>query len=260
MTVNNLRTRLGLAWNNTVYKSLGAMIKQCLYTYASRAKTVNIIQVGANDGLEGDYMNQLVALPKSKSILIEPSPYTFSMLQETYKDKPNISLVNKAIVDVETIASRIFYFLEPKKGIPFDNQYTLWSSFNLDHLKKFRGAVQNFDDLLAEKEVPCCTINRLFQESNFGNLDILATDTEGFDFHIINSINFDLFIPKLILFEHYHIAKPQLGELLSKLEQKGYQCYSQGYDTLCVHPSAGKPDWLLKFIKKLRPTWLRPPK
>jgi FkbM family methyltransferase len=244
---------------NKISLFLNRQMEHCLKNYANAHQELKIIQVGANDGKKDDYMHALIKRQGTQAIVIEPSPYTFSLLQKTYKDYPDVRPVNIAITDDEAELSKIFYCLQPKEGEHFDDRYTLWSSFNLDHLKHFRGGVSNFDTLLTSINVTCKTINKVFGESSFGELDILATDTEGFDHHIINRIDFSVFKPKMILFEHYHAPKPALKQLLKKLSGMGYRCYSQRFDTLCVHPLAGHPDQSLKRIKNLKPSLYTPP-
>lgn len=242
-----------------IYRFLQANMIFCLRLYAMGQRKLNIIQAGANDGKSIDNMFRLITLPKSHAIVLEPVPHIFSQLQKNYAAYPQVRPMQIAVGDNDATSSLPFHYLKPVPGEPFLEMYNLWGSFSRQHLENFRGNVPNFDTLFCMEEVPCLTINALYKQSGFEQLNILATDTEGYDGKIIDSVDFEVVRPHIIWFEHIHIPKAELIPLLKKLKKAGYRCYSSGYDTLCVHHSNKWVDILLRCIKFLHPNWYLPP-
>lgn len=217
-----------------------------------------IIQIGANDGTSLDFMHQLIRFEKSKAIVIEPVPHVFEKLQTTYRNFPNVEPRQLAITDAENELFKTFYYLEPVDGEDYHDMYSLWGSFSKQHLLYFKPSVPNFDKLFRAVSIPCTTLNKLISGNSSKSPDILAIDTEGYDGKILESADLSLVKPELILFEHYHIPKPELFRLLIRLRNNGYACFSHGYDTLCFKNNAVGAGRLLKLIKKIYPRILVP--
>jgi FkbM family methyltransferase len=191
--------------------------------------------------------------------VLEPVPHIFTALKKNYAAYPQVKPLQIAVADDDTTSSLPFHYLKPVPGEPFLEMYNLWGSFSRQHLENFRGNVPNFDALFCIEQVPCLTINALYKQSGFDKLDVLATDTEGYDGKIIDSVDFDVVTPRIIWFEHIHIPRPELIPLLKKLRKSGYRCYTSGYDTLCVHRSNRWADVFLRMIKLINPNWYLPP-
>lgn len=242
-----------------LYWFLQANMTLCLRLYAMSKKKLTIIQAGANDGVAIDNMFRLITLPKSHAIVLEPVPHIYAALEKTYAAYPQVKPLQMAVAENDTLSSMPFHYLKPMPGEPFLEMYNLWGSFSRQHLENFRVYVPNFETLLCIEAVPCLTINALYKQSGFEQLNILATDTEGYDGKIIDSVDFEVVRPHIIWFEHIHIPKAELIPLLKKLKKAGYRCYSSGYDTLCVHHSNKWVDVLLRCIKFLHPNWYLPP-
>jgi FkbM family methyltransferase len=242
-----------------IYRFLQANMIFCLRLYAMGQRKLNIIQAGANDGQSIDNMFRLISQPKSNAIVLEPVPHIFAALQKNYAAYPWVKPMQIAVADDDAVSSLPFHYLKPVPGEPFLEMYNLWGSFSRQHLENFRGNVPNFDALFCIEEVPCLTINALYKQSGFDKLDILATDTEGYDGKIIDAVVFEVVTPRIIWFEHIHIPRAELIPLLAKLKAAGYRCYTSGYDTLCVHKKVLFADLLLRCIKMIHPNWYLPP-
>jgi hypothetical protein len=53
-------------------------------------------------------------------------------------------------------------------------------------------------------------------------IDLLHTDTEGFDFELIKLIPFATLKPQMILYEHQHLTPEDAKACTSLLENNGY--------------------------------------
>jgi hypothetical protein len=82
-----------------------------------------------------------------------------------------------------------------------------------------------------EEEIETITFDSLVEGVN--HIDLLHIDTEGYDYEIIKSIDFDKHQPSLILFEHAHLKK--VSEVHAYLSDMGYVCEQYELDTLAIH-------------------------
>lgn len=219
---------------------------------------LNIVQVGANDGILDDTLRGFIETFKERirAILIEPVPYVFSRLRENYSAYGNIKALQVAITPHAHERSREIYFLEDRNN----SVYSLWSSFNKEHLENFRAGVKDFDSILKVEMVNCMTLNELFKANDLEEIQFLQIDVEGLDVSLVNSIDFDKYLPELIVFEHFHADGAELAALLIKLEKLHYTCFAVGADTVCVQQNQARFFWQLHWIKRIRPQWVVAPK
>jgi len=192
-----------------------------------------IIQIGSHIG---DTINDPIFNTvdnNTKLILVEPVPFLFKELQINYNKKfenNTIVFINKAVSD---------FIGEIEMTIPSEkndfSKFPFWasqlSSVNNDH------AVGHISNLLVEKiNVQTTTINEIVKEYNIKHIDLLHTDTEGHDYTILMSYNFEI-KPKQIIFEHKHMdglfkTGIKYDKLSNKLLSLGYKKIQQtGEDT-----------------------------
>lgn len=67
---------------------------------------------------------------------------------------------------------------------------------------------------------------------------MLLIDTEGHDHVILQNIDFNKIHPKLIYFEHCHLAKEDYKAVLKLLRMQGYSLYSHKFNTIAFIDSA----------------------
>jgi FkbM family methyltransferase len=73
-----------------------------------------------------------------------------------------------------------------------------------------------YQDMIEEIEVGCVTFEFLMEQLGITEVDYLKIDTEGLDYDILNSINFNKFNIKAIRAEHQHVNLSLLVDLLEK--------------------------------------------
>lgn len=189
------------------------------------------IQIGANNGQRYDPIHHLIVREKTlvKGIAIEPVREYFEELQQTYKDFPQIKLLNKAIHNSDTEAT--IYKIAPGYHDKREHLKGM-SSFDRRNFTKEGILV---DDIIAEK-IPCTSFMGLIEQEKITKLHLLQIDAEGYDFEIIKSINFDKIRPLVINFEHrwkYNlIPELEIFAILRTLIDKGYKIFLNGNDAL----------------------------
>ncbi|MFT4802855.1 MAG: FkbM family methyltransferase [Psychroserpens sp.] len=168
-------------------------LNDLLYKYLH--KDFFFVQIGANDGIIYDQIFPFVTAENVKGIALEPIQDIYKILVKNYEKYPNVKLINKGI----HISEKIMPIYRVNQSL---EKYPEWtkgtSSFNKSH-HELSGILE--EDIISEM-VTCLTFDELSETENILNIDLLQIDTEGYDFEIINSINFDKIKPKLINFEH----------------------------------------------------------
>ncbi len=240
-------------------KFLHNALESSLHRYFSSLPQIRIIQVGANDGERLDPVVSLIGRYACKAILAEPAPYAGAKLQKKYAAHPDIKILQKAITPQNQAGDLPFWHFQPREGLPFNEDFTLWGSFSRQHLEKFRKAVPHFEDLLTCSLIPTEGINDLLSQSGFAQVDYLQVDAEGLDEELISAIDLRQHKPSLIRFEHMHSDRRRVFQLLDKLSAAGYRTFSAGMDTICAGPEAHRYFRLPALIKLVHANWLRPP-
>jgi FkbM family methyltransferase len=123
-----------------------------------------IFDVGANIGTYSHFISSI--FPSAKVYAFEPISETFNLLKKNTSSKPNIHPVQLAFGSQA----------EEKKKI-FLKQHSQWHS--LANNSTWYDNPNNFENITVE------TIDEFMIENNIDTIDILKTDTEGYDFEVL---------------------------------------------------------------------------
>ena len=66
-----------------------------------RNPRMTFLQIGAFDGVGEDDLRELVMTHKLRGVLVEPQPAAFARLQQTYRNQPQVTLLQAAIAEQE---------------------------------------------------------------------------------------------------------------------------------------------------------------
>jgi len=157
---------------------------------------MNVIQIGANDGVRFDPIHQFVKNQSHRCILVEPIQEYFEELKVNYKQSnSDITFVNKAIS--ESNEKRIMHL--PNPSFPLMEWQKGIASFREDFHRK--GPAPTPDNYMVEREVECITFESLIEECNFEKVDVLVSDCEGYDLKLLKTYPFKKYPPRLISIE-----------------------------------------------------------
>lgn len=217
--------------NDPRYRSSGDLdpLEQLFYKYIN--DDFFFVQIGANNGERYDPIHHLIVNEKEKvkGIAIEPVQEYFNELQITYKDFPQIKLLNKAIHNSES--EQTIYKIAPGYASAGEHLKGM-SSFDRQNFIKEGISV---NDLVAEK-VSCLSFMDLIENEKISKLHLLQIDAEGYDIEILKSIDFNKIKPRIINFEHrwkYNlIPESEIFKVLRTLIDNGYQIFLNGNDAL----------------------------
>jgi FkbM family methyltransferase len=196
---------------------------------------VFFVQVGANDGLMSDPVREFVDRYRWRGILIEPIPWLFDKLRENYRDHPQVIFENMAISDSREFLT--LYTLEQDPDLP--NWAHGLTSFSRDILMIHRRCHPRFDRLIKEVRVPSVSLTGMLESHTVQKLDFLSIDTEGYDFEVLKTLDFERFRPMVIQFEHAHLRgekgrRSEIETCFQWISKFGYRLHTSGVDTTCV--------------------------
>lgn len=196
------------------------------------------VQIGANDGVSTDPIHPLIRkFPRRfRGLVVEPLKDKFDLLVRAYADVESVRPVNVAVhnTEKEMLIHRVRPDLERKlpawaRGI---------GSFNPDHHK-----LSHLDSsVMVAESVTCTTFDDLLATHQISNVEVLITDTEGYDYEILRSIDFGKHRPTYVHFEHGlssgTMAWQEYKQLARHLSNHGYSISHEASDATAFLPAA----------------------
>lgn len=194
---------------------------------------VFVLQIGAGDGITGDFLHASLTLKRWRALLLEPHPRAFERLCTTYRDCPYVQCVQSAIAEHDGFND--LYAVRDTTGLPW------WAdqipSLRADVIFSHETLIPDLKERVEVISIPCQTIATLMTSFSFEHADIAAIDAEGLDALIVSDMLKAGLLPQMILFEHKHLRHRERQSLISDL-QVGYILVDGPWDTLCVRRSS----------------------
>jgi len=158
-----------------------------------------------------------------KGVCIEAQPTEFEKLK---KNRSSIC-VNVAVsnFDGETKFTCVEGYANMLSGI--SNEY------NDTHIGRIEGEVNHYGGKISEITVPVRTLQSILDEHNLTDIDFCSIDTEGSEYNIVQSIDFEKTNIKVFIIENNY----KETNIQEYLETKGYFLYK-------------KIEWDDVFVKK----------
>ena len=203
-------------------------IKTILTELFNQKKINSIIQIGANDGVIFDELNEFINKYKIKSLLVEPIKYSFEKLRNKYRQTDFIKLENSAILIDEQFS--YLYKVDEKYLIYYDKHIPGITSFDKSHLLN-HGVKKKH---IIKEKVNSINVNELLSKYDIKNLDLFYTDTEGYDGKIIMDFLINTNFRPVIIFEYIHINSEIFHTLLLKLTSENYKIFSVNENAVCI--------------------------
>ena len=192
----------------------------------------SLIVIGAHSG---DKLSKAIETYSKYGnvLLVEPVPWLFKKLQEKYGSAKSVHLLQAVIS--ENDADEVSFFAPTESA----NEIATWGdqlgSLNpvhaLGHNKEFSGKIN-------EIKVLGISFGTLINKFEIEQIDVLHTDTEGYDARLLSVFPFDKIKPRELIFEYKHsdgvftIGK-NFAKLLLILDELSYK--TQVIDTENCH-------------------------
>jgi len=238
---------LFIAYYKYIYKPPRGSLAEFLDDYSAKHAPVTFLQVGANDGFVHDPLHKFIKRDHWRGVMLEPQPDVFNeYLARLHRKRGEITPLNAAL-DASDGTKTLY-----KIGISNERWATGLSSFNREVLVNSikRGVVQhkarkrgiklpeNMEEMIIGQEIATISPETLL--GRFGNerINLLAVDTEGFDYEIIKMLDLDRISPEVVIYEVANFDQKTADECRSYLEKRGYSCRTIGKDVLATRNPA----------------------
>jgi FkbM family methyltransferase len=223
-----------------------------LRAFAETYPEAFFVEVGANDGEQHDHLRPFLTAGRWRGIMVEPVPYVFERLRANYAGFDRVLLENVAIADRD--GQLPFYHLaragnREREGLP--QWYDGIGSFSRDAVLNHVSLVPGLEDRLVCVQVPTLTFDSLCRKHQVQRVDLLLVDTEGYDDEVLRNVDWDVHRPRLVVYEHYHLALADRARTRAALEALGYEAIEEGFDTWCL--LAEPEDRLTAIFRTLAP-------
>lgn len=219
-------------------ETMQELIRQALRNRSS----VIFIQVGANDGVRGDPLRQLILENEHwKGVFVEPLVQYFQLLKQNYQDSPRFVFENVAIAAEQ--GHREIYYVSKDAEAVFGDELPSWfyglGSFEKRHiLSQLAVLGDKIEPYIVAEEIEAVPLQMLLDRNNVTNLDVLSIDTEGYDYQVLAQLDFDRYQPTVVLFEHKHLSNNDRARANALLTGRGYEYTEFGGDTLAILPAS----------------------
>lgn len=206
--------------------------ERILKTLGSKPR-VFFVQVGSNDGLQGDPIHDLIISRESWSgIFIEPIDFLFQRLRKNYGDAERFIFENVAIGTEK--GSKKFYYVSEKARAELDLPY--WhdqlGSFDRSHIIRALG--EQMQPYIVEEDIECLPLQEVFNRNQVDAIDLIHIDTEGFDYKVLSQLDIERYKPSVILFEHHLLPDDEFAKARKLLRDAGYRMLQYGNDILAL--------------------------
>tara|TARA_B100001142_G_scaffold232370_1_gene230654 strand:+ start:2705 stop:3457 length:753 start_codon:yes stop_codon:yes gene_type:complete len=188
----------------------------------------SIIQIGANDGIRFDVLNNFIKKYSPFVLFLEPIKSNFDDLKKNYSNQDNLIFENLAI-SVNNQINQLYKVKDDKLKY-YDEHVIGITSFNKDHLIK-HGIKKNH---IIKVDVLSISLKDLIKKHSIKSLDLMMIDTEGYDGHIVIDFLKNIEIRPIIIFEYIHINNILLRDTLDLLKVKNYFFFKVDENIICI--------------------------
>lgn len=181
--------------------------------YFNKEEGLTFLDIGAHDGVTISNSFFLEKHRNWNGMCIEAQPNEFEKL----KSNRNCICVNVAVSNFngETDFTIVEGYANMLSGIPDD--------YNQTHLGRIKGEVNHYGGSINTIKVPVKKLQTILDEHNLLEIDFCSIDTEGSEFNIVQSIDFDKTNIKVFIIENNY-KEINIQEFL---ETKGYSLHKK---------------------------------
>jgi FkbM family methyltransferase len=234
---------LYLFYYKRFFKPRLGSLDEVLDNFSKQNSPTTFLQIGANDGFNGDPIHKFIKRDNWSGILLEPQPDVYhNWLVKIHKKRPEIKTINAALDEKD--GKRILYKLAISNerwasGLSsFDKQQLLSKVTHkrfLKHVKR-EGIIvpERENDLIVEHEIDTISPETLFSKFGDQRINIVAIDTEGYDFEIIKMLDITKINPDIILYEDENLKQEAAKECMKYLCDNGYKITTIRKDVIAI--------------------------
>jgi FkbM family methyltransferase len=203
-------------------------------------RPLTFVQVGANDGVTGDPVRDLVLRYGERAILIEPQPGLMDALRSAYATFTGKLEVLPIAIGASQ-GTLMLYRLAPSAEDAYQKAVgrpsSALASFDRDALhrkiaKRLQMSGERASSVIEQLPCPMLPLSDVLQKHNVEHIDVLQVDCEGYDVEVIKSLG--VARPTIINFEHHLLTAEAWAEWETWAREGGYGYVRGKADCLAV--------------------------
>lgn len=190
----------------------GCLSDSMFYIWCLKNPGSNGIIIGSNDGSGGDYVVPYMRGLIKNMVLVEASERTYESLKRNYQNDSKVRTINTL---VSTKTEKIKFY-ESTSGPGLVNSV-------------YKNFASLFNEEILEVEKQAIGINEIIADSiKEIEMDWLHIDVEGLDGELIMALDFEIFKPKVIIYENNNGKEQKLPgeEVIGFLRKNGYEVFN----------------------------------
>jgi FkbM family methyltransferase len=204
--------------------------------FAESVSDLYFIQIGSNDGEQLDPLRYSILHYHWRGIMVEPVPYVFERLVRNYGSVPGVALENVAIADRD--GSMPFYHLrQAAPGEKLPRLYDALGSFRREVVLKHEHLIPGIRDRVITTQVATLRFDSLVRKHAVEKIDLLHVDTEGYDFEVLKTVDFERWSIPMLIYESEHLSASDQSACQAFLAERGYESFSDARDTVALRTS-----------------------
>lgn len=200
----------------------------------------SLVAIGAMDGVTFDDFHGYVTMYEWSGLFVEPIPELFRRLRENYarlSSARDNKYENSAIadhdgtvqmltIDQAAIAAGAVHECFAGMSAIYPPRNGLASAEDAATVAKYGALI----------DVNCLTLRTLFERHAIDRVDLLCIDAEGWDYRIIEQLDFTTYRPKLIRCEYINLTADEQAALVTLLADNGYliRIHGQNIDAVAT--------------------------
>lgn len=212
-----------------------------LYVLRRKYPVVTFLHIGAHDGKSfSDPLHYFVVSNPScvSGVMVEPVKQTYEKLVNNYGHIPPIRLLNVAVHPTLTQVR-----IHKLSNVATEKAQYATGLSTVDADRLLNSAIAKSGSSIEYEVVDAISVSACAQEIPLPQTNqphVICIDTEGLDFELVRSINFNLMRPHLIRFEHNLCDKAsnksidEYFALVNWLNARGYQVFTEHNDAVAI--------------------------
>ena len=212
-------------------------VEHCILTETN----TTLLQIGANDGLKDDPVQDIIKKNNLSALLVEPLPYLFDALTKNYSGFPKVQFERAAISSQP--GNALIYQIDPAaKEFPdwVHGTATLDRRVIMRHQVATGLSKAHFELNIQEVPISIITVRELLaRHPDLAAPSIVVIDAEGHDFSVVKSVLDSGIEPRLIIYEHKHLTFEDQAECRSALANSDYFMMSSADNTVAYRFQRG---------------------
>lgn len=183
------------------------------------------MQIGGNDGIQDDFMRELIIQNEWNTHILEPVDMYFESLKKNYSDYPYVICCPYAIL--ESSGKKQINFVPPLENHAWvqgcSTFYPQKNCVGVKYAHLEDNVQRHLDEETELYEVDSLSWHDFVANYNIGTIDMIVMDTEGCEWEILKQIPLSYHAIKILILEYHTHSNEDKEKIQRKLKQEGME-------------------------------------